>query len=88
MKKSLLILSHQRSGTHLTIDLIRNNFLNYSQPYISFNNFLEPHDSKFDEKIQSRLDNQTQVFKSHADINYKSYYRNSDFAVELISNLL
>jgi hypothetical protein len=36
MAPHVLVASFSRSGTHLAIDLIRNNFADYRRPYISF----------------------------------------------------
>ena len=87
MKKSILIVSHQRSGTHLTIDLIRNNFP-YNEPYVSFNKLLEPRNCRLENNIKSKLLCKPLIFKSHADINYKYYYRTSEFAQHLFTDLI
>lgn len=73
---NILIVSHRRSGTHLTIDLIRNNFINYSFPYVSLDELSKREKIDFI-KYKLRSENKYRIYKSHSDINYKKHYESA-----------
>ena len=54
--KNLVIVSHRRSGTHLTIDSVINNFAAFStQKYISLDGLFYKNDRIVEEKIRSYI---------------------------------
>jgi hypothetical protein len=61
MNKNIIVLSHRRSGTHLTIDLIKNNFKKYS-----YHNYITINETSLKEKYSERKTNKyPYIFKSH-----------------------
>lgn len=71
MTKNIIVISHRRSGTHLTIDAIRNNFDIYKKhKFVALNediNKPEFQDNLFDAQIHPR------VIKTHFLPNFKLY---------------
>lgn len=63
--KHILVVSYPRSGTHLTIDLIRNNFDSFRSAYISFMGLRKEITIKKQVSLLSRISNSTRVFKAH-----------------------
>lgn len=76
MDKPIYIISHQRSGTHLTIDLIRNNFKSYNNYFISFNEI----DLDYQKYLYSKsmlLKSRNRIFKSHSYFNSHQFYKSN-----------
>lgn len=85
----ILLITHRRSGTHLTIDLLRNNFQDYSQPYISINEIMKRNDEVYTTKFAKRMGKTPRIFKSHSDINYQAFHKQPalvDLYRELVNN--
>ena len=76
MVKNIIVISHQRSGTHLTIDTIRNNFPLYKKKnYVVLNRKFE----KDNEQIQflKNFKEKTTVVKTHFLPNFETYTNNN-----------
>jgi len=78
MTKNIIVISHRRSGTHLTIDAIRNNFAEYKKhKFVTLNediNNTEFQNYLFDAQIHPR------VIKTHFLPNFKLY---TDKSIEI-----
>jgi hypothetical protein len=81
MKSNVLIVSHRRSGTHLLIDAIINNFSSFSnskRPYRSLDflekNFLDQ--NLFAKLRKDLLDRDPVLFKSHSHQDFSEFYNN------------
>lgn len=78
MMQNVIVISHRRSGTHLTIDAIRNNFSHYKKnKYINIDVLLENNSHKEDisfDSIVSPLSRGKRVVKTHADPDVGSYF--------------
>lgn len=78
--KHVIILSHRRSGTHLTIDSIYNNFKYLrSKPYITLDEtkFLLKKPVSI-EKFKKQLEDKPRIIKSHYLPNFSNYYKNQN----------
>jgi len=73
--KNIIVISHRRSGTHLTIDSIRNNFIDYKK-----NNFItlneDIRENSFCEKFFKLTDTNSVIVKTHFLPNFKIYKLN------------
>lgn len=90
--KNVMVVSHQRSGTHLTIDAIINNFKVYDKRYISFKE-IEISGSKADliGIGKSDLKKRDKIIKSHMvfDVDLNKYDELVlDFVEEIIQDCL
>lgn len=83
----ILLVTHRRSGTHLTIDLLRNNFIEYGKPYISLNEIMKKNNSDYVNKFSKRIQSSPRIFKSHSDINYYGFHQQPSI-IELYKHLL
>jgi hypothetical protein len=83
---NITIISHRRSGTHLTIDLIRNNFSNFSMPYVSFDELSKRKKIDF-EKYRIRSQKSQRIYKSHSDKFYKEHYT-KDYIADFFEHIL
>ena len=61
---NIIICSHPRAGTHLAIDLIRNNINGYELPYMSYHGVIKRNTRQL-YMLRSRLENSRRVFKMH-----------------------
>jgi len=89
--KNIIVLSHRRSGTHLTIDSIINNFKDYQKhDYINIDSTKDGFEKqisteKFDDKINKKI----RVIKSHFLPNFEFYYKDekdADYVENLFEN--
>ncbi len=86
--KNIIVLSHRRSGTHLTIDSIINNFKDYQKhDYINIDSTKDGFETQistetFDYKINKKI----RVIKSHFLPNFQFYYKNEK-DVSYVENL-
>ena len=80
---NVLVVSHRRSGTHLVIDFILNNFISFSsldKPYRSLEFlFLNSSNKSLVTNFLSDLNSSTPlIVKSHSTVDYHSFYRYKD----------
>ncbi len=89
--KNIIVVSHRRSGTHLTIDSISNNFKAYKKAdYVNIDQTNSRHNKKisikkFDEKILKNI----RIIKSHYLPSFDAYYKNTtdiDYVKQLFEN--
>lgn len=80
MDKNIIVLSHRRSGTHLTIDSIANNFKEYGK-----SDFVSIEDTKYffpipisTAKFDAKITNKIRIIKSHYLPNFSFYYKNEN----------
>ncbi|KAB2867990.1 MAG: sulfotransferase domain-containing protein [Bacteroidales bacterium] len=86
----IIIASHRRSGTQLTIDLILNNFDIYSnaKPYLSLAGLQKNiHKKEFENQFISNLKDKPRVIKSHAHANHSDYYSNNETILHIANYL-
>ena len=95
MKPQIIVFSHRRSGTHLVIDAICQNFSNYSDSIPAENTFIElfrGKDNKEFERAKAAVKIKSNVFFSHLhDLDKIDNYFENDpdvlaFYRELIAN--
>jgi hypothetical protein len=87
MNKNIIIFSHRRSGTHLIIDTLINNF-NLSKNYLNLDLLNKRRQdnisiNSFKERISKR-----QIFKSHSHGNLKSFFDNNLFYDQRLRDIL
>ncbi|MDZ4253018.1 MAG: sulfotransferase domain-containing protein [Sulfuritalea sp.] len=85
MSTPICIISHERSGTHIAIDIIRNNFIAYSlRRYVSFKYLAKRYESPLElgEEELPRFD-QPVVLKSHSPGFHPDYYGTGNVANDL-----
>lgn len=64
MSENIIIISHRRSGTHLTIDSIRNNIINYKErDYLVLNEKIS--NEEYKKHFLSELKKKSNVIKTH-----------------------
>ncbi len=82
MGKNIIIISHRRSGTHLTIDSIRNNFAEYkNSKLIVLENLTKNDDGQID--FINDFQDKTMIVKTHFLPDFKRYTANE----KLLENL-
>lgn len=89
-ERHIIVISHRRSGTHLTIDTIRNNFEKYAQlEYYNIDRIFHPTTHKkyitFNE-LKNELAKGPRVLKTHLLPNFDIYA--NDAEKEFLSKLL
>lgn len=86
----VLIVSHPRSGTHLAIDSVINNFEKWAaQPYLNLDRLRAGHERPLSvEDVKLRLERGPHVIKSHMHANVADFFRNVHATVELVKELL
>jgi hypothetical protein len=78
--KNIIVISHRRSGTHLTIDSIRNNFLDYK---MNDYQVLNENSIKDFNVFLKLLNNKIQVIKTHFLPDFNLYSNNDQVISEL-----
>lgn len=87
LDRSTVIISHRRSGTHLTIDLVRNNFYNGGD-YINLDKFIDFDKKQFDRiGFETALSDSPKVVKTHLLPNFDLYLDDQE-DIEFITNFL
>jgi len=86
--KNVLVVSHRRSGTHLTIDAIRNNFHVFSNggevADLTLDNYTERKNKGDFSKLRQlalKVSDKSCVYKAHTNVNVELYFGRS-FDVE------
>jgi hypothetical protein len=71
---NIIIVSHRRSGTHIVIDLIMNNFINYNKPYINLDSIKGNHGNYGDlDFFKSEINKRPRLIKTHMNSNIFQY---------------
>ena len=84
----LLVASHERSGTHLTIDALRNNFSEYAAPLVNLDRLLPNHDAPLSpSEMRELLAGAPRVVKTHMPHDYESRFETAE-ARALVGELL
>ena len=80
MKDAIIIISHERSGTHLTLDSIRNNFSDYKHPeYITLDRLSPQHGKPISLKeVYAQIESGVRLFKTHFLPDYTDYIDDPD----------
>jgi len=74
---NIIVVSHRRSGTHIVIDLIMNNFINYNKPYINLDSIKGNHGNYGDlDFFKSEINKGSRLIKTHMNSNIFHYTRN------------
>ena len=79
MSPHVVVFSHRRSGTHLTIDAIRNNFPTYRAPFVNMDCLQG--DELLEETLEtfrSDLESASRVVKSHASASLQTHFMDED----------
>ncbi len=84
---NFIIFSHRRSGTHLLIDTLINNF-NLSKDYLNLDLLNKRHQDNISIEHFQRKISERQVFKSHALGNLKDYFDKKVYQDFLSSDIL
>lgn len=80
--KNIIVISHRRSGTHLTIDSIRNNFKDYKKHnFITLNEDIRNED--FKHKFFKLTDNNSVVIKTHFLPEFNIYNLDNETIIKL-----
>ncbi len=92
----ILVISHRRSGTHVTIDSLINNFMNVSKKFIVLEQIFPNHPDhinlfSFKKRIHPK---KTTIIKTHVTKDLKSQYRDSnslsgpekEFTLQILNN--
>ncbi len=63
---NVVVISHRRSGTHVTIDALRNNFAAYGESYVNLDHVLARHDeTSSSASIAAELTKNPRIVKTH-----------------------
>lgn len=88
MADHVVVFSHRRSGTHLTIDAIRNNFAAYEAPFINLDDLqTDSHSEKRVESYTDRLAAAPCVIKSHAPAEIEAHFH-TEKGREMVLNIV
>jgi hypothetical protein len=89
MSQHIFVISHRRSGTHLTIDAIRNNFLAYKLDYLNIDLLTSRHKSKLSlESLTAKLAESPRILKSHTHSDLKPFFEHNDSVYNFIAETL
>ena len=76
--KHLIIASHRRSGTHLSIDLFRKNILK-TENYVNLDSFVDSDQKNLDkEGLERKLSSGTSIIKTHLLPDFSLYLEEND----------
>lgn len=76
--RNIVVVSHRRSGTHLTIDMIRNNFSCIDRDYIDLDKIEAGNKGFFENKNPG-------IFKTHSHADYKKFFKHAQ-CIQLLEN--
>ncbi|MHA1230810.1 MAG: sulfotransferase domain-containing protein [Candidatus Helarchaeota archaeon] len=87
MNEHVIVISHRRSGTHLLIDLIINNFPKYNE-YINLDRLIPCHEKYITLKeFKSIINKKPFVIKTHTHSNTKSFFQDCNNCDSFINTL-
>lgn len=79
MSENVVVFSHRRSGTHLTIDAIRNNFNAYRAPHVNLDTLRKtPHPEQAVERLAESWMTSARVLKSHSIVQLRTFFPRSE----------
>lgn len=85
----ILVISHPRSGTHLTMDTISNNFADYDRPFLNLDRLTQrAGDPLTLEAVRAQLDDAPHVVKSHMHSDVAAFFDHEPAHVEYVEALL
>lgn len=81
MLEHVFVFSHRRSGTHLTIDAIRNNIREYGSSYLNMDALLDAENGRNSlETIKRSLSSAPRILKSHSHAGLLDFFGNGEAA--------
>ena len=87
--QNILVISHRRSGTHLTIDALSNNFASYDREYLNLDRLRETHGQPLSvDEIKQKLATGPHVIKTHMHGSVGDFFMNNTEHVDFVSELL
>ncbi|RKZ54461.1 MAG: hypothetical protein DRR16_03170 [Candidatus Parabeggiatoa sp. nov. 3] len=88
LDKHIVVASHRRSGTHLTIDALKNNFQQYNNMYVSITEmYKNRHNPKFISESRNLL-RSSRIIKMHSHGNIEAFYGDCPMLLDLVIKLL
>jgi hypothetical protein len=85
----IFVISHRRSGTHIVIDTIRNNFADYSGPFLNVDQVERRHKDRITlDQFMSQLSGPPKVIKSHMHRDIVAFFENNPRVTEFTENIL
>jgi hypothetical protein len=88
MHDNVLIITHPRSGTHLMIDAIINNFAMYRTPYLTIDQLSERYNEPTTlDRFKAHLETTPRLIKSHTHV-IQDYFGNSSRIVSFVEHML
>lgn len=84
----VFVIAHERSGTHLSIDALRNNFEHLAAPYLNVDRMASRHRNPADpKKVLARLRKAPRVIKSHIHSDVERNFEDRPEAIPLVQSL-
>lgn len=88
MYKHIMVISHRRSGTHLLIDAIRNNFLHYRAKHLDLESLLPDSRQRLTvEDFEHLLQEGPRVIKTHMHAHVEEYFAQDRSVLEYVRYL-
>lgn len=89
MPGHIIVASHRRSGTHLTIDAIANNLAPYRAGYFNLDTLNARHaGSVAVDSAKRKLDTAPHILKTHAHHDLGAFFGNSSQVISFVESLL
>ena len=86
--KNLIIISHRRSGTHLTIDTIINNFPIFNSNFLTLEHIKIKNKDEEINKIKNQIKTSPNIIKTHMISDYKNYFNNDKQSIDFVEDLI
>lgn len=71
--KNIVVISHRRSGTHLTIDSLINNLSGYYNDFVTIDRLLEERNNSI-EQFEKSIKKENLIVKTHAHADIDNYF--------------
>ena len=86
----VVVISHERSGTHITIDAVRNNFIPYKERYyINVDNMIKGNGESLSASgCKQKLQSGPVVIKTHTLSNHQLFFHSNPEAIEIVGALI
>lgn len=86
----VVVISHERSGTHITIDAVRNNFIPYKERYyVNIDLMIENSwKSLSSNECKRELQSGPVVVKTHTFSNHQLFFHSNPEAIEIVGALI
>ena len=89
MSNHVFVISHRRSGTHLTIDAISNNFPIYRAGYLNVDQLTERHQKQVRASdIQAKLNHSPYIVKTHTHGDIRTFFDNKQNLYSFLEDTL